>query len=196
MPSRPANAAELLRYTELTEVRTYELRGRRVAAGEVSESTPDIAVKVGETTLETRMRLEVTTESAVLFSDMAVVYSFSEPLELAKEVVREFVERVGIMAVYPFVREAVFATAARLAVTPPVLGLLHAGTLTTGPMVEAQPSDFEATPAQLARELGVDAKAIRSWLRSAGATSDAKGRWHLDDDLADAVRRHFVGVGQ
>lgn len=196
MPPRPANAAELLRYTELTEVRTYELRGRRVAAGEASESTPDIAVKVSETALETRMRLEVTTESAVLFSDMSVVYSLSEPLELAQDVVREFVERVGIMAVFPFVREAVFATAARLTVTPPVLGLLRAGTLTTGPMVEAQPSDFEATPAQLARELGVDAKAIRSWLRSAGASRDAKGRWHLDDELADAVRRHFVGAGQ
>jgi hypothetical protein len=196
MPARPADAAELLRYTELSEVRTYELRGRRVTAGTASEPTPDIAVKVSETSLETRMRLEVTTESAVLFSDMAVVYSLSEPLELAQDVVREFVERVGIMAVFPFVRESVFATAARLTVTPPVLGLLRAGSLSTGTMVEAQPSHFAATPAQLARELGVDAKAIRSWLRSAGATPDATGRWYLDNELADAVRRHFVGAGQ
>lgn len=42
-------------------------------------------------------------------------------------VVAEFIERVGLMAVFPFLREAVFTTASRLGVPPPVVEILRAG---------------------------------------------------------------------
>ena len=187
-----SDARELLTLTELTDVLTYELRGRRISDGTPSAPDPEIAVRVTESKIETRMRLEVTTTDASIFADMSAVYSLSESVVIPPGVISEFIERAGIMAVYPFVREAVFATAARLGVPPPVLALVRAGSLIVANMRGLASTDLQSTPAQLARELGTSPKSIRQWLRQSGHAVNASGRWHLDAATADAVRRQFV----
>lgn len=51
--------------------------------------------------------------------------------------------------------------------------------------------DQTKTPAELAKELGVDAKRIRKWLRAQGWQSIPNTRWHLTTDQADQVRGRF-----
>jgi predicted site-specific integrase-resolvase len=49
------------------------------------------------------------------------------------------------------------------------------------------------TPADLAPQLGITSKALRDWLRRTYPRSAAERhqRWHLDDRMVAAARRHF-----
>ena len=123
----------MLPFIELTGLKVYELAGRlfEVPDGEpMRESSDSIAINANgsDEWFETRARLTVQTPDADIVADMGVLYTYSEPLEVGEAVAAEFVERVGIMAVYPFLREQLFTTASRLGVAPPVLGLLRPGT--------------------------------------------------------------------
>jgi hypothetical protein len=52
--------------------------------------------------------------------------------------------------------------------------------------------DQETTPADLSRELGIDAKRIRDFLREQyGLLPPSETRWRLNQERADAVRAHF-----
>ncbi len=77
--------------------------------------------------LETRVRIDITLADADISAEVAVLYRFAEELTVPEAVVTEFVERVSVMAAFPYVRESVSTTASRLGVAPPVLGMLRAG---------------------------------------------------------------------
>lgn len=130
------SAADVLPYAELTDVRVYEIAGRLtndpIVQRESTEKreTFQVLARADKTFFETRGRLSVVTDEAEIVVDMGAVYSFSEEIQLPPAVVGEFLERVGVMALYPFVREQVFSTARRLGVAAPVLGLLRAGQFT------------------------------------------------------------------
>lgn len=49
-------------------------------------------------------------------------------------------------------------------------------------------------PADLSEELGVDAKLIRAFLRKefTRAADKKNTSWHLTEEMADAVRDHFI----
>lgn len=50
----------------------------------------------------------------------------------------------------------------------------------------------ETTPADLSRELGIDAKTIRDFLREQyGLLPPHETRWRLNPEQAQAVREHF-----
>jgi hypothetical protein len=51
--------------------------------------------------------------------------------------------------------------------------------------------DHTTRPADLARELSVDAKRIRRWLRGEYPDHRKHDPWHLTAEQADAVRRRF-----
>lgn len=48
------------------------------------------------------------------------------------------------------------------------------------------------TPADLAREVGVSASAVRGWLRRTVDRGGETGPWLIDDDLAARARAHFA----
>jgi hypothetical protein len=52
------------------------------------------------------------------------------------------------------------------------------------------------TPSDLSKELGVDARRIREYLRrkNQGTLTPAVTRWYLTKPQADEVRAHFRGV--
>lgn len=50
------------------------------------------------------------------------------------------------------------------------------------------------TPADLAREVGVSASAVRRWLRDEVDRGGETGPWQLDDDLAARVRARFTAT--
>ena len=189
----PADALDLLGVARLTGVQAYEVRGRRTdplpPEDVVKSAAPEVAIRVSDTSIEVRMKLEVATEEAKLFADMAVSYTLSKPCHVTLGVLEEFVDRVGVMALYPFVRESIFSTAARLRVKAPVLGLLLADAFHVGLLEMASDT---TTPVRLARELGVSPSAVRAWLRESGLASSPSGRWVISAGVAATVRDHFA----
>lgn len=136
------DAADLVAHAELTEIRVYEIGGRRLLGGaEASEPAEDFQVQAtGDSRhFETRARLILVTNEAELLADVSAVHSFDEDLVISREVAAEFTRRVGIMSVYPFVREQIFTSATRLGVAAPVLGMLRAGQFNIEMSGEADP---------------------------------------------------------
>lgn len=146
--SRPiASAAELVSVVELVGVMFYEIRAKRaITDAQVDVLGPvwGFAERHDESQLECRFHMTMTTEQADFFSDLGVVYDFSEPVVLSASAVTEFIEKVAIMAAFPFVRESIFTSAIRLGVPAPVMGLLKQGNF----RLEAAASDqLESQPA-------------------------------------------------
>lgn len=99
--------------------------------------TFSISVQGNEAWFETRAKMIVQTEDADLVAQAGAIFTFTEPLDVAEAVAAEFVEKVGVMAVFPFLREQIYTTASRLGVAPPVIGLLRAGSFRIDPPDEA-----------------------------------------------------------
>jgi len=84
--------------------------------------------------------MEVLTDEGRFMADVASRYDYTEPLSVRDSVLEEFTARVGVMAVYPFVRESIHQTAARLRLPAPLLGLLRHD------QVELTPQEGQADP--------------------------------------------------
>jgi hypothetical protein len=78
-------------------------------------------------TIEVWFRATVETGNARLVAAYAVQYSREDDKEIPDDVRVEFVERVAIMAVLPYVREAIHGLGARLRVPVPLLPILRQG---------------------------------------------------------------------
>lgn len=151
------DAADLLQFAELTDIRVYEVSGIRTsddvpgapkAKSDAPTETEDFQVQArGDLTwMEVRTRLQVKTSDAQMIANIGAIYSFSQPVTIPPQAAAEFVQRVGIMAVYPFIREQIFSSARRLGVSPPVLGLLRAGSFEVAPPLATDENvEIEAT---------------------------------------------------
>lgn len=129
MPREIADIQDLLFVLDLKGVRYYEISGRRLP-----EDRPDdmlfaleIQQRHHESTFEIRFKLGVTHPQADYVIDVASIYGSTEPITFGDALATEFIEKVAVMAVYPFLREALASTAARLELSVPMLGLLKAG---------------------------------------------------------------------
>ncbi len=57
----------------------------------------------------------------------SAVFTLREPIEASDAIITEFVERVGVMSVYPYLRESITQSGAKLGLDRPVLKLLRPG---------------------------------------------------------------------
>jgi len=190
----PVGAADLLQYVELTAVRTYALSGRREEGATASaDVAPEVAVRLGDFDLEIRMRMIIRTAQAEFETEMAVVYQLARPVNMWSATLSEFVARVGVMALYPFVREAIFATASRMGIDQPVLGLVRQGQLTIGDVggPELAPSRVPASVTELAREFSTPPSEVRAALESLGI-EPPPGRARLTPDQTAAARHAWL----
>jgi hypothetical protein len=133
-----ADVVELLSYVDLTDIAHYEVSGVRRQSEpeedfEPGVRDPQVMVRHEGGKLETRVRLAVDTDEARLVADIAAIYTLSEPLEVPDDVIAEFLERVGVMAVYPYLRAAIHGSAAQIGADAPVLGLLRSGSINVQP---------------------------------------------------------------
>lgn len=123
---------DLLALTQLRDVTYYRVAAER--SGEVPSDTseyappPTISVseRHGADAIEVRTELTWAVFGGQYTIDVAAQYGFDEPVEISAEVAAEFVQRVGVMTLFPYLRETIQALASKLRLTPPVLGLLHA----------------------------------------------------------------------
>lgn len=137
---------------ELRDIVTYEVRARRFDGGfdlEVdgaeefgafetdddldNEDRPilrgvQIMTRADDDSLDVRAVARVDNSSAVVNVDVAALYGKAFAFDIDAEVLQEFVARVSMMTIFPFIREAVQTESARIGV-PMKLGLLRASTL-------------------------------------------------------------------
>lgn len=126
---------ELVQLVELVGLRTYELSGKRTEPAPITEPSepaePQMSMQIMENhapdRIETRFRATVEAADGDFVADVSVQYKFDEPLALSPEAIEGFLERVAIMAAWPFIREGVATTAARMEMTVPVMGLMKQG---------------------------------------------------------------------
>lgn len=134
---------DLVPLLTLTGFRQYEISGKRAEAIpiEKSESTdlkalpePQMDVQIMENHtdqhIEARFRATVDNGVGVFLIDIGLLYNFSEPIDLGRVAINNFIERIAIMAAWPFIREGIATTAARMELPVPVLGLMKQGQAT------------------------------------------------------------------
>jgi len=131
-----SEAASLL---EFENVVVYEARGQRRDGGfeDLIEDTTnaegkgqlrmDLLVQDGNEGLAIRAQCVTGSADAVVTYDAAVVYRKAEPMSMDTATTTAFITSVGLMTLYPFLREGVHQVSTRLGVTPIRLGLLRAG---------------------------------------------------------------------
>lgn len=129
------SARDLLDVTTLADINYYQLVGERFSddAPESTETDGPAPIQVlarsDDEHVEVRLRVEVRSADARFMADVGAAFELRERVEIPADVMQDFVERVGIMAAYPFVREAVHSLASRMRVEAPLLQLLQGNAL-------------------------------------------------------------------
>ncbi|MBM7278288.1 hypothetical protein JTZ10_10990 [Gordonia rubripertincta] len=120
---------ELLQNSELVDIRFYELKSNRRDAAQKSTWGLNVLTQADDLEFLVRCKAEVDSDDAEFVVDAAAVFALSEAKGIPEPLMREFSERVGVMALFPYLRSAVFNLAAQLGVERPVLPLLRHGEL-------------------------------------------------------------------
>ncbi|MGQ4596730.1 hypothetical protein [Nocardia sp. R6R-6] len=122
---------ELVAIAELVDIIFFEVSGKRTSADPLEESAAatdiEIAVRSRIDGVDVRCLCRVTGGGGEYVCDAAAQYEFGQPATVAEEVLTAFVQRVGIMTVYPYLRESITASATKLRLDPPLLRLLRPG---------------------------------------------------------------------
>lgn len=138
--------ADLVSRTELVGITYYELSARRADAGSpdhdmgpAAEAAPwggpdgevfqalRVMVERNPEHIEVRCEGRFSTPDASYVTDVGARFLHEEPLDVADDVLNEFVQRVGVMAVWPYLREAVRDLSAKIDAGRVVIGLIRAG---------------------------------------------------------------------
>ncbi|SRR6266568_1819549 len=134
LPDEPVKVVDspkdLIDVVELTDVVFYQVSGLRLAAGADPEDRKleiEVAIRLGTHVLEVRCRASIRGGGGEYLCDASAEFTLRCALEIPDPVLIEFVERVGVMAVYPYLREAITESAAKLRLDVPVLSLLRPG---------------------------------------------------------------------
>ncbi|MEV0771442.1 hypothetical protein [Nocardia salmonicida] len=123
-----ANVHDLVDHAELVDIRFYEVAASRTDSDE-SRHSIQVVSRVELAEIEIRCRAAVDGGGAQYKVDAGAVFTLAPPGAVVPEIVREFTEKVGVMAVYPYVRSAVSNLGAQLGVDRPTLPLLRFGSI-------------------------------------------------------------------
>lgn len=124
---------ELVALVHLVEVRPYEISARAVAPPSDEPGEIDINVEYSEfhtdRNLIDRFKFTARTEDAEYVTDLAAVYESEVPVRVPTPIRLDFAERIGFMSAFPFIRESLSTSAARLLRRAPLLDLMRPGDL-------------------------------------------------------------------
>jgi hypothetical protein len=133
MPSKTApplgitDVQGLLLHCDVSEIVFWKISaGRRETEGPDQQTTA-VSWCGDESQIEVRLDSTLATEDGEYAVDVSVTFVYDQPLEVSTGIQQEFVEKVGIMTVYPYLREAFTEAAAKLRLAIPTLGLIRAG---------------------------------------------------------------------
>lgn len=142
-PRKVDSAAELVGFAELVDMVFYKVAAERLDIPErEAHPSPRQAINVNvwhdDERMEVRCNLEMVHQGGKYDISVAARYKFSEPTLFDAETRDEFIKRVGVMTIYPYLRETVHQSAAKLRMPFPVLGLLKAGEIE---LAQEKPAD-------------------------------------------------------
>lgn len=131
---------ELLEQIELTETRLIERSARLKVSPEpgeglrsLAEADPEGQMSIAvlpiswDARLETWFRLTLSNEQAEIVTAVAVVYQRETDAEIPPELRKEFIERIAVMAAYPYLRTELQHQATDLRVGDVTLPILRQG---------------------------------------------------------------------
>lgn len=125
---------ELLHMAELTDIVYFEVCARRAEDDQPEPGfSMNVKTRVEGNTLEVRCRAIAGGDGGEYLTDASAVFTLAEPIDVPAETAREFAEKVGVMAVYPYIRESMTQSGAKLGLNRPVLPLLRAGDVKLDP---------------------------------------------------------------
>lgn len=131
-----SSAEELLPHGDLVDVRFLKFSAEALDEprpnfedGDI-EQTMQVVVGGSETAIEVRVDLTLLTATATYEVLAATQFHYAEGLEVSAEVAGEFAEKVGVMAVYPYLREAIQDFSGRLRNGPITIALMRQTKLT------------------------------------------------------------------
>ena len=130
---QPLTLPQLVAAVELREIITYKVSAERVVneVERIEDSTQSLLgmCRADPSLVETRFQMTLDAPGITYFVDLGAVFRFERPNErpLTNDVVNEFMSQVGVMAAFPYLREAVGGLAARMGGEIPVLGLMRRG---------------------------------------------------------------------
>ena len=139
-PSVITEAKDLFALTELDGIRFYEVSGVRRDDARDPGVEIEVRLRRDEREIEIRCAAHVTAEDADYRSDASAVFTLNGPVEISDAALSEFVERVGVMTVYPYLRESIDQSAAKLGAARPTMKLLRPGDITVSVPADETPS--------------------------------------------------------
>lgn len=133
-PIDVGSAVELIDLLEFESVIFLQLAATRISDTEAT-STQDgsvepelqVMVKNEDDILSVRCVATVSSPDARYVADAVATFRAAHPLNVDPSVHREFVERAGLISLYPFVRQAIFDLSTRLGSGEVLLGLFRPG---------------------------------------------------------------------
>lgn len=139
-PGSPSDIHELLAASELTEVRIWEERARRLheARDDAHPGEPELhittAIASADGALHYRFRVLVDDHAARYVADIESVYALDGfvPEAVPEELRREFAEKVAFMATYAHARASILGSAGRLGLRAIVMPLVRLGEFKVG----------------------------------------------------------------
>ncbi len=128
-----SDISDLMEIVALSEIRPFELSARVSGPPSEEQNDPKLEMEysehVTEEEIHTRFRFVVTTDDANYQADIASIFNLATPCTIDRLVLNDFAERVGFMAAFPYLRESLTASAARLGRKAPLIGLMRPGDL-------------------------------------------------------------------
>ncbi|GAC1460762.1 MAG: hypothetical protein PVSMB10_18150 [Pseudarthrobacter sp.] len=96
------------------------------AGGELSfDAQVYFRISADQTQIEVRQRVDIVSDEALFTVDAGIMFDFPGPIRVAAAIRPLFIERVGLTALHPYVRESVTAMSNKLNVTPILLPLMQ-----------------------------------------------------------------------
>ncbi|GAA2540754.1 hypothetical protein GCM10009860_21940 [Microbacterium mitrae] len=142
------STAELVEHVSLSQIRVYETGSRAKSYDDLEASAVNFNLGYAERTegreLEDRFRFVVETPSTDYLFELGAIYTLDLDAEIPQDVRIDFAERVGFMALFPYLREYLTSSAARLNRPGPLLDFVRPGDMK---ITESSPEADDADPA-------------------------------------------------
>ncbi|WP_074345019.1 hypothetical protein [Mycobacteroides abscessus] len=123
-PPVVADARDLLGITELADI-TYTRLSAQISDDDEAPFAVQILVRQGDNSIEILCKATLSGEGAAYAVDAIGRFNVNHPCEVPQDVLTEFVEKAGIVAVYPYLRNGMVDLASRLALPRPVIPFLR-----------------------------------------------------------------------
>ncbi|GAA4152423.1 hypothetical protein [Leifsonia shinshuensis] len=137
--------SELLQHGDIADVRFLSFSGEVLSEphedmedDDVRQTTQVLAGRNSDA-IEVRMTITIDVREARYEATAGTQFRHDDDLDIAEDVVIEFAERIGVMTVYPFLREIISDMSGRLRQPNLTIPLLRAGQLNLA--AETSPDD-------------------------------------------------------